>query len=76
MKSNAGKMILALEELQEANIGYLIRVIEFNEQQRYWSKDWIGGVSDILNKRAIMIQNKSYHYNQITSNETIIDYAF
>jgi hypothetical protein len=23
-----------------------------------------------------MIQNKRYHYNQITSNETIIDYAF
>ena len=54
--------MLALEELIEANNGYSNRINEIDEQ-RYWNRDWINSISNTLNQRSIIIQNKRYYYN-------------
>ena len=38
IESNAGNMILALEELMEANNGYSNRINEIDKEHRYWNR--------------------------------------
>ena len=39
MESNVGNIILALEELIEANNGYSKRINKIDKEQRYWNRD-------------------------------------
>ena len=39
IESNAGNIILALEELMEVNNGYSNRINKIDKKQRYWNRD-------------------------------------
>ena len=54
-KSNAGNMILMLEELIEANTGYSAQITKIRKEQRFWNKNWIDRVANILNDRKLTI---------------------
>ena len=63
MESNAGNMILVLEELMEANNRYSKRINEIDKEQRYWNRDLIDSISDTLNQRSTVTRNKRYYCN-------------
>jgi len=43
--------------------------------ERFWPKTWVDYVNDYLYERDLTIINKKNNCNQITNNQTIMEYA-
>ena len=48
LKSNAGEMILALEEMIDANSNYNNNIIKLEKEKQYWKPRWIENIAKLL----------------------------
>ena len=73
--NNTGQIIKVTDNLLVCNNGYSTYSTQTKQKNMFGTKTWIDNIATILDQRSLIIVNRMKSIENITQNQTIMDYA-